>query len=95
MDGRDIGTVVLPNANLKIFIDADAKTRALRRLKEEKLDESKLEKIIEIINQRDHNDYNRPIGALKIADDAIVIKNDDLSIDDCCKLIVSHLKKLN
>lgn len=95
MDGRDIGTVVLPNANLKIFIDADAKTRALRRLKEEKLDESKLEKIIEIINQRDHNDYNRPIGALKIADDAIIIKNDDLSIDDCCKLIVSHLKKLN
>lgn len=92
MDGRDIGTVVLQNANLKIFIDADTRTRALRRLKDEKLDESELEKVIEIIKQRDYNDYNRPIGALKIADDAIVIKNDNLSIDECCKLIVSHLK---
>lgn len=94
MDGRDIGTVVLPNADLKIFIDADTKTRALRRLKDEKLDESHLEEIIKIIEQRDYNDYNRPIGALKVAENAIVIKNDNLSIDDCCKLIVQHLKNV-
>ncbi|MDE5651444.1 MAG: (d)CMP kinase, partial [Ureaplasma sp.] len=94
MDGRDIGTVVLPNADLKIFIDANSKTRALRRLKDENLDISCLEKIQKIIEQRDNNDYNRPIGALRIADDAIVIKNDDLTIDDCCKLIISHLKTI-
>lgn len=77
MDGRDIGTVVFPNANIKFFITADAKERAKRRykdLKEEDPDIT-LEEVEKNIQERDDKDVNREISPLKKADDAIVIDN--------------------
>lgn len=81
MDGRDIGTVVLPGADLKIFLDANVEIRAERRIKEYKemgkdVDEKTIEK--QII-QRDNEDKSRPFGALRRADDAVYI---DTSVMD-------------
>jgi len=77
MDGRDIGTVVLPYAELKIFMIADAKIRAERRYKEltAKGDNVSLNEIIENINKRDYLDQNRKESPLKQAEDAVVLDN--------------------
>lgn len=91
MDGRDIGTVVLPQAQLKIYLEASAKERALRRLKElELLDPSahfELHRIEQEINERDYKDMHREIAPLKKADDAIVIDTDGMTIQTCCDAI--------
>lgn len=82
MDGRDIGTVVFPEAELKIFMTADLKTRALRRQKElaKKEDHIELDVIIENLRSRDYLDAIRKEGPLKKAADAIVINTTALSI---------------
>lgn len=82
MDGRDIGTVVFPEAELKIFMTADLKTRALRRQKElaKKEDHIELDVIIENLRSRDYLDAIRKEGSLKKAADAIVINTTALSI---------------
>lgn len=100
MDGRDIGTVVLPNANLKIYLDASIKKRAQRRYLQMKhlnlLNVPSIETLEYEISQRDHVDINREVGPLKKADDAIVINTDNMSIDECVYMIISLLnKKLN
>lgn len=82
MDGRDIGTVVFPNAELKIFVTADPKIRAERRLLElEAKGETglTLESVQRSIEERDYNDMHRPIAPLKQAEDAIVLDNSHLS----------------
>lgn len=82
MDGRDIGTVVFPDAELKVFVTADPKVRAERRLKElqEKGDESlKLEDVQRSIEERDYNDTHRAVAPLRQAEDAIVLDNTTLT----------------
>ncbi|MDD2370782.1 MAG: (d)CMP kinase [Firmicutes bacterium] len=82
IDGRDIGTVVLPDANFKIYLDASPKIRAKRRYIEliEKNEPVILEKLEEEIIERDYYDSNRAVDPLKIADDAIIIVTDDMNI---------------
>ena len=93
MDGRDIGTVVLPDAQVKIFLTASAEERANRRFKElsEKGDPSTYEEVLADINQRDYNDTHRETAPLKKADDAIEVNTTELdlqqSIDEICRVI--------
>jgi len=84
MEGRDITTVVLPNADLKIYLTANIEQRARRRYREllEKNVVTTLEETLESIKIRDYNDINKPIGALKIAEDAIVVDTTNLSIEE-------------
>lgn len=83
MDGRDIGTVVLPDADLKIFLIASVEERALRRFKEnqEKGIPSDLETLKEEIAARDFKDSNRKVSPLRAADDAIIFDTTGVSID--------------
>ena len=92
MDGRDIGTVVLPDANVKIFLTASSKVRAKRRFDEltakgEKCDIDAIEK--DII-ERDHRDMTRKTSPLKQADDAVLLDSSDMTIDE----VVDRMKQL-
>lgn len=91
MDGRDIGTCVLPNANLKIYLTASSKVRAERRYKEliEKGVSADLDKIEQDIIERDHRDMNREISPLKQADDAILVDSSDMTIEEVIAKIIS------
>ena len=82
MDGRDIGTVVLPNADLKVYLTASSRVRAERRYKElvAKKVECNLEEIEKDIIDRDYRDMNRDISPLKQADDAILLDSSDMTI---------------
>ena len=82
MDGRDIGTVVLPNADLKIFLTASAEVRAARRMKdfEEKGIEGPYSQVLSEIRQRDDQDMHRAIAPLKQAKDAVLLDTSDLDI---------------
>lgn len=92
LDGRDIGTVVLPMAELKIYQVASVECRAKRRHKEnlEKGIESDYEEIKKEIAERDHNDMTRECSPLKKADDAIELDTSDMSIDE----VVAHVMDL-
>ena len=94
MDGRDIGTVVLPNATLKIYLDASIHERARRRYLQLNKPEISLQNLEQEIHERDTMDKSRAIGALQQAQDAILISTDNLSIDECCQKILAclHLK---
>jgi cytidylate kinase len=83
MDGRDIGTVVFPDAELKIFMTADAKVRAERRYAEltAKGDKVSFEEILENVVSRDHADMNRAISPLRQAEDAIVLDNSYMTVE--------------
>ena len=93
MDGRDIGTVILPNADLKIFLTASAKVRGERRYKEiiERDERADLQSIIEDIEKRDEQDKNRAISPLRKANDAIEIDSSYMTIDEVTKKIISLL----
>ncbi|TLQ49184.1 (d)CMP kinase [Ruoffia tabacinasalis] len=96
MDGRDIGTVVLPDAEYKFFLNASAKVRAKRRFDEnvEKgLSNQTLEEIEKSIIARDHYDSNREHSPLKKADDAIELETDHLSVEQVVNTIIDHIKK--
>ena len=95
MDGRDIGTVVLPKANVKIFLTADAEVRAKRRYDEliAKGQKANLPQILKEIQQRDHQDMNRAIAPLKQAKDAVKVDTSNLDIEgvvDAIKTIVKE-----
>ena len=98
MEGRDIGTVVFPDADVKIYLDASEEERAKRRYKEniEKGINSTYQEVLENIRLRDENDKNKEIGALKKADDAIVIDTTNLTIEQVVEqveeIIESKLK---
>ncbi len=83
MDGRDIGTVVLPHADVKIFLTASAEERAKRRHAEliEKGIDISFEQVLEEINQRDYNDMHREIAPLKQAEDAILVDTSSLTLE--------------
>jgi len=95
MDGRDIGTVVFPNADFKFFMIADVKTRALRRWKEakEKGEKLALEEIEQELIWRDNNDTTREISPLKQADDAIPIDNSSMTIAEQVDMIYSIIER--
>lgn len=95
MDGRDIGTVVFPNADYKFFMVADVKTRATRRWKEakEKGEILILEDVEKELNWRDKNDSNREISPLKKADDAIEINTGEMSIQEQTGFILNYIGK--
>ena len=82
MEGRDITTVVFPNADVKIYLDADVEERAKRRFLEnqEKGIVATYEETLEDMKKRDYNDMHKPVGALKIAQDAIVVDTTHLCI---------------
>ncbi len=95
LDGRDIGTVVLPDADLKIFLTASVHTRALRRYKELKDTDTTLERIEEEIKRRDNLDMTRKISPLRKADDAILLDNSDLTLEETADKIISYWKKVS
>lgn len=95
MDGRDIGTVVLPDAELKFFMTADSKVRAQRRFEELKsmgVDTS-FEEVLENVNSRDEYDSTRSNDPLKCADDALVIDNTNLTIEEQFQFVMGHAMK--
>ncbi len=91
MDGRDIGTVVLPNASVKIYLTADASVRAKRRYDEllEKGTKADLSEIERDIIERDERDMNREISPLRRAEDATLIDSSNLSISEVVEKIIS------
>jgi cytidylate kinase len=95
MDGRDIGTVVLPKANVKIFLTADPEVRAKRRYDEliGKGQKADLPQILKEIKQRDHQDMTRPIAPLKQARDAVLVDTSALDIDGVVAEIKSIVKE--
>ena len=92
MDGRDIGTNILPNADLKIYLTASVETRAKRRYDElrEKGEACDLEAIAHDIKERDERDMTREIAPLKQADDAILVDSSDMTIPEVVAEICSH-----
>lgn len=84
MDGRDIGTVVLPNADLKVFLTASAEARAGRRLLElrEKGIQTSFEEVLRDIRYRDENDSSRAAAPLRAAEDAVLLDTTDLSLSE-------------
>ena len=101
MDGRDIGTVVLPNAGLKIFISADPEDRAARRFAElhEKGVSTTYKEVLKDINYRDENDSKRAAAPLKPAEDSVIIDTTGNTLNDSfailSDLIRAHLEKVN
>ena len=91
MDGRDIGTVVLPDAQVKIYLTASVAVRAKRRFLElmEKIGNADLEEIEAQIRERDYRDMNRPIAPLKQAEDAVLVDTSDMTIDEVVDKILS------
>lgn len=94
MEGRDITTVVFPNAELKIYLTATLEERANRRYKEmlEKNMDITYEQVYNTIKARDDNDMHKEVGALKVADGAIVIDSTHMSIEDVYNEILKHIK---
>ena len=93
MDGRDIGTVVFPNADKKFFLIADQKERAQRRHEEMKAKhpEIKFEKIYEQLQQRDYEDENREVSPLVPAEDSILLDTTQMNIDDVVNQMIEAI----
>ncbi len=94
LDGRDITTVVFPNAEFKFYVTASAKTRAERRYSEliKKDEKVTLEEVLNDINKRDHNDMTRENSPLKIADNAIVVDTSESSIEEVTKKLIKIIR---
>jgi cytidylate kinase len=90
MEGRDIGTVVFPNAELKIFLEASPEVRAERRWKEhqEKGETASIEDVIEEVRVRDKRDRERKVSPLVRAEDAVLVDNTAMGIEETARLIV-------
>lgn len=95
MDGRDIGTVVLPNAQVKIFLYATPECRAKRRYKEliEKGEEITYEEVLDEVNQRDYQDTHRDIAPLKPCEGCIMADTSNLTLQESIDLIVNTVKE--
>ena len=89
IEGRDMGSIVFPNADLKIYLDADIEVRSKRRLKQSNDSETK-----EDLVKRDDNDKNRSESPLIIPDDALYIDNSDINMDEVLDLVKEKLKLL-
>lgn len=95
MDGRDIGTVVLPNANVKIFLTASPECRAERRYKEliEKGESVTYEDVLADVNQRDYQDSHREIAPLKPSEASIIADTTGKSLEESTNLIINIIKE--
>ena len=96
MDGRDIGTVVLPNADVKIYLTASAEVRAKRRYEEllQKGEKKQTyEKVLKEIQERDDRDMNRPVAPLKQARDAVLLDTSELTIEQSVAAIKEIIEK--
>ena len=94
VEGRDVGTVVFPDATYKFYLDADFEERARRRIKEleEKGQQIEAQKLTQELKERDQKDFSRKVGPLKRADDAIVIDSTHLSIENTIEKIIQIIK---
>ena len=95
MDGRDIATVVLPNADVKIFLFASPECRAQRRYKElmEKGEDVTLEDVLADVNQRDYQDSHRDIAPLKPSEDSVMADTSKLTLEESIQLIIDIIKE--
>ena len=95
MDGRDIGTVVLPDATVKIYLTASAEARAMRRYKElcEKGQTVEFKDVYDDMVKRDYNDMHRDIAPLKQADDAVVADTTSLDFEQSFALLIERIEK--
>ncbi|MBQ8789320.1 MAG: (d)CMP kinase [Oscillospiraceae bacterium] len=95
MDGRDIGTIVLPDAELKIFLTAKPEIRAERRVKQllEKGVEANFDDVLADVIQRDYNDSHRDFRPLKLAEDGILLDNSELNFEKTFEKIISLAKE--
>ena len=95
MDGRDIATVVLPNADVKIFLFASPECRAQRRFKElmEKGEDVTLEDVLADVNQRDYQDSHREIAPLKPSEDSVMADTSKLNLEESIQLIINIIKE--
>lgn len=95
LDGRDIGTYVLPDAKYKFFITATPEVRAKRRFDELKAkgDAPSYEKVLEDIKVRDYNDSHRAFAPLKQADDAVLVDTTNMSIDEVIDFVLNKMEK--
>lgn len=96
MDGRDIGTVILPDADLKVFLTASPEVRAKRRYDEliEKGTPKDYDELLEEIKLRDHNDSTRTIAPLRPADDAVIVDSSEMTLDEVVAKVVSMVKEI-
>ncbi len=94
MDGRDIGTFVLPDAEIKIFLTASVEARAKRRYDEliEKGEDVNYEDVKKEMEIRDYNDSHRDVSPLKVADGATIIDTSDLSLEESIKAVAGHVR---
>jgi cytidylate kinase len=95
LDGRDIGTNVIPDCEFKFYLTASPELRAKRRFEEDKAKGSKqtYEQILADINERDYQDKNRAIAPLKIANDALLVDTSDMQIDDVVNFILEKIQE--
>ena len=95
LEGRDITTVVLPNADFKFYLDASVEERAKRRyLQNQELGiKSNMEEIIKNIEFRDYNDMHKPVGSLKRTPEQIYIDSTNMTIDEVVNTIIEYIKK--
>ena len=96
MDGRDIGTTVFPNAEMKVFVTASAEVRAQRRYDEltARGDKADFNEILENVLQRDHLDQTREVSPLKKADDALLLDNSNLTREEQMNWLIDEFNKL-
>ena len=95
MDGRDIGTVILPDAEVKIFMTASAECRAMRRYKElcDKGQKVRYEDVFAEMNERDHNDSTRDVAPTAAAADAVLLDNSELTFEESVKAVIAIVKE--
>ncbi|MBE6729063.1 MAG: (d)CMP kinase [Ruminococcaceae bacterium] len=95
MDGRDIGTVVLPDAKVKIFLTASAEERAMRRFRElkEKGSDATFEEVLADMEKRDFNDSNRAIAPLKPAEDSVIADTTGKTVEESVVMLMEIIKK--
>ena len=95
MDGRDIGTVILPDAPVKIFLTASAESRAERRYKElvEKGQQVTMESVLHDINERDRQDMNRAIAPLRQAEDAVLLDTSALTLEESIASVLRIIRE--
>ncbi|UCE26944.1 MAG: (d)CMP kinase [Candidatus Coatesbacteria bacterium] len=95
MEGRDIGTVVFPDATVKFYLDASVEERAGRRLKDllAKGENVTFEEVAEQLRARDERDRNRKVAPLRRADDAVYVDTTDMSFDEVVNCLVGHVKR--
>ena len=95
MDGRDIGTVILPNADLKVFMTASAECRARRRYDElvAKGQDVLFEDVLREMNERDHQDSTREIAPAQAAADAVILDNTGMTVDESADAVIALLRE--